>query len=181
MTTGVPALRCAIYTRRLGAADGYSLAAQRAVCRAYIASRSDAGWIALPGCYSDHRFFKQGNSLPALRHLLEQVEDRHIDRLVIDRLSCIFTAADDLNRIMMILDYGQCSLVVARQGIDGATPSGRQVLITLNALAPFIGKHGFRARNAADQKKAIAALARLRAVQARQARATNTEGEPPCG
>ena len=181
MTTAAPTLSYAIYTRTLGATARCSLASQRAGCRAYIAARSDVGWSALPGDYSDRRLVNHGNYFPALQRLLGHVENRRVDRLVIDRLSCICTAASDLNRIMMILDYGGCSLVVARQGIDGATPGGQQVLVTLNALVPFIDKPGIRGRNAADQKKAVAALVRLRAVQTHQARATIKEGQPPCG
>ena len=181
MTTAAPALRYAIYTRTLGGAARCSLADQRAVCRAYIASRSDAGWVALPGRYSDRRSVSPGNGFPALQRMLVQVERGRIDHLVIDQLSCICTAANDLNRIMMVLDYGRCSLVVARQGIDGATLSGRQVLFTLNALAPFIDNPGIRGRIAADQKRAVAALIRLRAFQTHQARAHIQKGQPPCG
>lgn len=182
MTIAVPALRCAIYTRTLGAVARRSLACQLAACRAYINCRSDVGWIRLPGRYSDCRQAITGLTSPALQRLLVQVEDRRIDRLVIDRLSCIGTSASDLSRLMMILDYGGCSLVVASTGIDGATPVGRQVLVTLAAIAPLIGPPELtRACNTADQIKAVSALIRLRAVQTLHAREINTEGQPPCG
>ena len=182
MTIAAPTIRCAIYARNHGTVARRSLASQRALCRAYINSRRHAGWIALPAQYSDRQLSSTGHGFPALKRLLVQVEHRRIDRLVIDRLSCICTCASDLNRIMMLLDHGGCSLVVAGQAIDGATPVGRQVLVTLGALAPALGKPELtRRHNAADQQRALAALMRLRRVQSLHAPAINTQGHLPCG
>jgi hypothetical protein len=107
------------------------------------------------------------HDLPALERLLAQIEQRRIDRVVIDRLSRICIVAGDLSRLMMILDHGGCSLVVAKQGIDGATPAGRQLLVTVNAIASVIGSPDkIMGPRLGDQKKVLAALRRLQTVQA---------------
>lgn len=173
MINAAPLLRCAIYTRAPETTAGRSLARQRAVCRAYINRQREAGWIALPDYYSDRPAPDTRRGLPALQRLLEEVEHRRIDRLVVDQLSCICKSARDLDHILMILDHGGCALVAARHRIDGATPVGRQVLVTTGAMAPLIDRPGaMRGRNAADQEKAVTALMRLRAVQATGARRT---------
>jgi site-specific DNA recombinase len=167
LTIAAPALRCAIYARALGATPFRSLARQRALCRAYISRRRHERWIALPGRFEDHSPASALHDLPALQRLLAQIEQRRIDRVVIDRLSRICIVAGDLSRLMMILDHGGCSLVVAKQGIDGATPAGRQLLVTVNAIASVIGSPDkIMGPRLGDQQKVLAALRRLQTVQA---------------
>lgn len=177
-----PVLRCAIYTRTTSGRSHSSLTRQRAACRAYIKHRRHAGWIALSDLYSDGRVASDMRDFPALERLLAEVEQRRIDRLVIDQLSCIYTSEFDLSRLMMITDYGGCALVVARQDIDGATPVGRQILVTLSALTPMIVARGSsRLLTPANEQRLLAKLLRLRAAQAVPTLANKTEGQSPCG
>jgi DNA invertase Pin-like site-specific DNA recombinase len=83
-------VRCAIYTRqsvvRPGDSDFTSCDAQREACREFIRQRADEGWIAL-----SHRFDDEGESgatliRPALGELLQWVEARAVDRVVVHRL-----------------------------------------------------------------------------------------------
>ena len=79
--------RCAIYTRKSveqGVEQEYnSLAAQRSICSAYIASQRPKGWVEMPKHYDDGG--QSGATLlrPALQDLLQDVESGVVDVVVI--------------------------------------------------------------------------------------------------
>src|SRR6476619_5175703 len=87
-------LRCAIYTRK-STEEGLdqefnSLDAQREAAEAFIQSQRREGWIVLPECYDDGGFTGANMDRPALKRLLQAVEARELDCVVVykvDRLS----------------------------------------------------------------------------------------------
>jgi site-specific DNA recombinase len=112
-------VRCAIYTRqsvvRSDDADFTSCDAQREACRDFIRQRADAGWIAI-----DQRFDDEGESgatltRPALARLLQWVEAREVDRVVVYRL-------DRLTR--NVLDWARLVARFREAGIEISVVTG---------------------------------------------------------
>jgi site-specific DNA recombinase len=91
---GAPLIRCAIYTRK-STEEGLdqefnSLQAQRESAEAYITSQKEAGWKLVPDRYDDGGFSGGNLERPALRRLLDDVEARRVDCVLVykvDRLS----------------------------------------------------------------------------------------------
>ena len=80
-------LRCAIYTRK-STEEGRdqefnSLDAQREAAEAFIQSQRREGWIVLPELYDDGGFTGANTDRPALRRLLQTVEARELDCVVV--------------------------------------------------------------------------------------------------
>ena len=86
-------MRCAIYTRKSVQQDVThqfgSLAAQRSICSAYIASQRPKDWVELARHYDDDG--QSGGDLrrPALQELLCDIESGQIDVVVIYKLDRI--------------------------------------------------------------------------------------------
>ena len=81
------AIRCAIYTRKSTEEgldqDFNSLDAQREAAEAFIRSQKGAGWKLLPARYDDGGFSGGNLDRPALRRLLEDIEARRVDCVVV--------------------------------------------------------------------------------------------------
>src|SRR6476620_80785 len=91
---GVKAVRCGIYTRK-STEEGLdqefnSLHAQRESAEAYISSQKESGWKLVADRYDDGGFSGGNLERPASRRLLDDVEARRVDCVVVykvDRLS----------------------------------------------------------------------------------------------
>src|SRR5438094_7215895 len=89
-----PVIRCAIYTRK-STEEGLdqefnSLHAQREAAEAYIKSQKQLGWTLVANQYNDGGFSGGSLDRPALQKLLEDVEARRLDCVLVykvDRLS----------------------------------------------------------------------------------------------
>src|SRR5262249_57365467 len=79
--------RCAIYTRKSsdeGLEQAFnSLDAQREACAAFIQSQKHEGWTVLPTLYDDGGFSGGTFERPALKRLLDDIEARQIDVIVV--------------------------------------------------------------------------------------------------
>src|SRR5207244_10103791 len=87
-------VRCAIYTRKSTEEgldqDFNSLQAQREAAEAYIHSQKEVGWKLLPEHYDDGGFSGATLDRPALQRLLDEVDARRVDCMIVykvDRLS----------------------------------------------------------------------------------------------
>src|SRR5260370_24549284 len=94
MHKSVPVVRCAIYTRKSTEEgldqDFNSLHAQREAAEAYIKSQKHLGWTLIPHPYDDGGFTGSNLDRPALQPLLEDIQSRRVDYVVVykvDRLS----------------------------------------------------------------------------------------------
>ena len=89
-----PTVRCVIYTRK-STEEGLdqefnSLHAQREAGEAFIKSQKHTGWTLVPKHYDDGGFTGGNLERPALQQLLEDIEARRVDCVVVykvDRLS----------------------------------------------------------------------------------------------
>src|SRR5213082_2817572 len=87
-------LRCGIYTRK-STEEGLdqefnSLDAQRESAEAFVRSQKGSGWKLVPARYDDGGFSGGNMERPALRRLLEDIDARRVDCVVVykvDRLS----------------------------------------------------------------------------------------------
>ena len=83
-------IRCAIYTRK-STEEGLeqefnSLQAQREACEAYIKSPKHEHWQLLPTEYDDGGYSGGNMERPALKHLLQDVQNGLVDIIVVYKI-----------------------------------------------------------------------------------------------
>src|SRR5258708_30081439 len=83
-------LRCAIYTRKSSEEgldqDFNSLHAQREACESFIRSQQGEGWQLVKTHYDDGGFSGGTMERPALPPLLEDIRQKLIDVVVVDKV-----------------------------------------------------------------------------------------------
>lgn len=87
-----PRIRCAIYTRK-STEEGLeqefnSLDAQREAGEAYIMSQKHEGWTVVQQHYDDGGFSGGNMDRPALDRLLQDVERKKIDCVIVYKVEC---------------------------------------------------------------------------------------------
>ena len=133
-----PKVRCAIYTRK-STDEGLdqefnSLDAQREAAEAYIASQKSEGCVVLPDHYDDGGFSGGTMDRPALKRLLENIEDRHVDCVVVYKLDRLSRSLLDFTKIIEIFERQDVTFVSVTQQFNTTTSMGR---LTLNILLSF--------------------------------------------
>lgn len=130
--------RCAIYTRKStdeGLDRDYnSLDAQREAAEAYVASQKHEGWTALAEHYDDGGFTGANMERPALKRLLQDIEDGLVDTILVYKVDRLSRSLIDFARMMEVLERHGVSFVSVTQHFDTSTPMGR---LTLNILLSF--------------------------------------------
>jgi site-specific DNA recombinase len=131
-------LRCAIYTRK-STEEGLdqefnSLDAQREAAEAFIQSQRREGWIALPEFYDDGGFTGANMDRPALKRLLQAVEAREVDCVVVYKVDRLGRSLLDFTRMLSTFEKHNVSFVAVTQQFNTSTSLGR---LTLNILLSF--------------------------------------------
>src|SRR6202051_1974478 len=97
-------VRCAIYTRKSTEEgldqDFNSLHAQREAAEAYIKSQKQLGWTLVVNQYNDGGFSGGSLDRPALQKLLEDVEARRLDCVVVYKVDRLSRSLLDFARLM---------------------------------------------------------------------------------
>lgn len=136
-----PPRRCAIYTRKSTTnrldAEMNSLATQREVCSAYIASQSYKSWVELPGRYDDGGQSGSDLDRPALAALMGDIEDGKIDVVVIYKVDRLTRSLVDFVRLIDLFDKRNITLVSISQAFDTSDSMGRMVLNILLTFSQF--------------------------------------------
>jgi len=137
----MPAIRCAIYTRK-SCEEGLdlefnSLDAQRESAEAYIASQQHEGWTCLAEQYDDGGFSGGSMERPALNRLLADIEAGKIDCVVVYKVDRLSRSLLDFARIMETFEQRKVSFVSVTQQFNTATSMGRLVLNVLLSFAQF--------------------------------------------
>src|SRR5450755_3023045 len=132
------AVRCAIYTRK-SSEEGLemsfnSLDAQREACQSFIASQRQEGWTALPTPYDDGGYSGGSMERPALRRLLDDIENGQVDTIVVYKVDRLTRSLADFAKIVEALDARGVSFVAVTQQFNTTTSMGR---LTLNVLLSF--------------------------------------------
>ena len=155
-------LRCAVYTRK-SSEEGLemefnSLDAQRESCEAYVASQKAEGWTLVPDRYDDGGFSGGTLERPALKRLMQDIEARRIDVVVVYKIDRLSRALMDFARLVEVFDRNSVTFVSVTQSFNTTTSMGRLTLNVLLSFAQFerevIGER-IRYKFAASRKKGM--------------------------
>jgi len=131
-------VRCAIYTRKSTEEgleqDFNSLHAQREAAEAYIKSQKHLGWTLLVNHYDDGGFSGGSLERPALQKLIEDIEGKRVDCVVVYKVDRLSRSLLDFARLIDRFDKSSVSFVSVTQQFNTTTSLGR---LTLNILLSF--------------------------------------------
>jgi site-specific DNA recombinase len=138
MHKSVPSVRCAIYTRKSTEEgldqDFNSLHAQREAAEAYIVSQKHLGWTLVPTHYDDGGFTGGNLDRPALQQLLEDIDARRVDCILVYKVDRLSRSLLDFARLVDRFDQRSVSFVSVTQQFNTTSSLGR---LTLNILLSF--------------------------------------------
>ena len=138
MSSPIPAVRCAIYTRK-SSEEGLdqafnSLHAQREACEAYVKSQAGERWNAIAQAYDDGGFSGGSMERPALKRLLADIASGRIDIVVVYKIDRLSRSLGDFVRMVEVFDAHKVSFVSVTQAFNTTSSMGR---LTLNVLLSF--------------------------------------------
>src|SRR6202165_377034 len=138
MPNSAPTVRCAIYTRKSTEEgldqDFNSLDAQREAGEAYVKSQKHLGFTLVPNHYDDGGFTGGNLDRPALQQLLEDVDARRVDCIIVYKVDRLSRSLLDFARLVDRFDQRSVSFVSVTQQFNTTTSLGR---LTLNILLSF--------------------------------------------
>ena len=163
MTTDCkPVMRCAIYTRKSseeGLEQSFnSLDAQREAGEAFILSQRHEGWQVLPARYDDGGFSGGTMERPALKRLVEDVQAKKVNVIVVYKVDRLTRSLADFAKIVEALDARGVSFVSVTQQFNTTTSMGRLTLNILLSFAQFereVTGERIRDKIAASKKKGM--------------------------
>mgnify|MGYP002762971865 CR=1 FL=1 len=155
-------IRCAIYTRK-STEEGLeqefnSLQAQREACEAYIKSQKHENWQLLPTEYDDGGYSGGNMERPALKRLLQDVQNGLVDIIVVYKIDRLTRSLMDFSKIVEVLDKHNASFVSITQHFNTTTSMGRLTLNMLLSFAQFereVTGERIRDKIAASKKKGM--------------------------
>ncbi|WAM28325.1 recombinase family protein [Myxococcus sp. NMCA1] len=128
--------RCAVYTRKSTAAglemEFNSLDAQRESCVAYV--QRQPGWVLLDESYDDGGFTGANMERPAFQRLLQDVDAKRVDVVVVYKVDRLSRSLLDFAKVMERFNAAGASFVSVTQNFSTADAMGR---LTLNMLMSF--------------------------------------------
>ena len=118
-------IRCAIYTRK-STEEGLeqefnSLQAQREACESYIKSQKHENWQLLPTEYDDGGYSGGNMERPALKRLLQDVQNGLVDIIVVYKIDRLTRSLMDFSKIVEVLDKHNASFVSITQHFNTTT------------------------------------------------------------
>ena len=111
-----------------------SLDAQREAAVAYIQSQKHVGWTLFETRFDDGGFSGGNMERPALQQLLEQIDSRQVDCVLVYKVDRLSRSLLDFARLMDRFDQRSVSFVSITQQFNTTTSLGR---LTLNILLSF--------------------------------------------
>ena len=134
-------LRCAIYTRKSheeGLEQAFnSLDAQRLSAESYINSQAHEGWECIPTGYNDGGYSGGNMERPALKRLLQDINDGKIDCIVVYKIDRLTRSLMDFSKLIGLLDEHKCSFVAVTQSFNTSNSMGRLMLNVLLSFAQY--------------------------------------------
>src|ERR1700735_4182218 len=141
MHKSVPTVRCAVYTRKSTEEgldqDFNSLHAQREAGEASIMSQKHPGWTLIPSHYDDGGFTGGNLDRPALKQLLEDIDARRIDCVLVYKVDRLSRSLLDFARLVDRFDQRSVSFVSVTQQFNTTSSLGRLTLTILLSFAQF--------------------------------------------
>ncbi len=161
-STTVIKKRCAIYTRKStekGLEQQFnSLHAQREACEHYIASQKHEGWERIDDHYDDGGFSGGNMERPALKQLINDIQQGKIDVVVVYKLDRLSRSLSDCVKLIDLFDDHTIFFVSTTQQFNTTTSMGRLNLNNLLSYAQYerevIGER-VRDKVAASKQKGI--------------------------
>jgi site-specific DNA recombinase len=157
-----PVIRCAIYTRKSseeGLEQSFnSLDAQRESSEAFILSQRQEGWRVVPTRYDDGGYSGGTMERPALKRLLEDVEAKKVNVIVVYKVDRLTRSLSDFAKIVEALDARGVSFVSVTQQFNTTSSMGRLTLNILLSFAQFereVTGERIRDKIAASKKKGM--------------------------
>jgi site-specific DNA recombinase len=154
--------RYAIYTRVSTDSgleqDFNSLDAQREACAAYIRSQAHEGWSLAPGHFDDGGYSGGTLDRPALTKLMEVIQRRQIDVVVVYKVDRLTRSLADFAKLVEAFDAHGVSFISITQSFNTTTSMGRLTLNMLLSFAQFereVTGERIRDKIAASKKKGI--------------------------
>jgi len=155
-------LRCAIYTRK-SSEEGLeqefnSLDAQREACEAYIASQRSEGWVLVRDQYDDGGISGGTLDRPALKQLLDDIEDGLVDVVVVYKIDRLSRSLMDFSKLVEVFDRNGVTFVSVTQSFNTTSSMGRLTLNILLSFAQFereVTAERIRDKFAASRKKGM--------------------------
>ncbi len=154
--------RCAIYTRKSTDEgldqDFNSLDAQHEACEAFIRSQKHEGWRAVRARFDDGGYSGGSMDRPALARLLEAIERREIDVVVVYKVDRLTRSLADFAKIVELFDGRGISFVSVTQQFNTTSSMGRLTLNVLLSFAQFereVTAERIRDKIAASKKKGM--------------------------
>ncbi|UWR01910.1 recombinase family protein [Ruegeria conchae] len=155
-------IRCAIYTRKSSEEgleqDFNSLDAQREACEAYISSQKHEGWELLPDYYDDGGISGGHLDRPALRRLMQAVDENRVDQIVVYKIDRLTRSLADFAKLVERLETADASFVSVTQSFNTSTSMGRLTLNVLLSFAQFereVTAERIRDKIAASKRKGL--------------------------
>jgi len=131
-------VRCAIYTRKSTThnldLEFSSLDAQREACEHYILAHAHEGWTLVDKQYDDGGFTGANTERPAFQRLLDDVEAREVDLVVVYKVDRLSRSLLDFARVMDQFNKHGAAFVAVTQNFSTANALGT---LTLNILMSF--------------------------------------------
>jgi len=161
-TATIRKLRCAVYTRK-SSEEGLdmefnSLDAQREACEAFVTSQRAEGWVLVPDRYDDGGISGATLERPALKRLLQDIEQGLVDVVVVYKIDRLSRSLLDFSRLVEVFDDNNVTFVSVTQSFNTTTSMGRLTLNVLLSFAQFerevIGER-IRDKFAASRKKGM--------------------------
>lgn len=157
-----PIMRCAIYTRKSsdeGLEQSFnSLDAQREAGEAFVLSQRHEGWQLLSARYDDGGYSGGTMERPALKRLLEDVQAKKVNVIVVYKVDRLTRSLADFAKIVEALDARGVSFVSVTQQFNTTTSMGRLTLNILLSFAQFereVTGERIRDKIAASKKKGM--------------------------
>lgn len=155
-------IRCAIYTRKSNDEgldkEFNTLEAQRDAGENYIRSQIHQGWEIIQKHYDDPGFSGGNMNRPALKELLDDIQNGFVDMIVVYKIDRLTRSLIDFCKMIEVLDAQQCSFVSVTQNFNTADSMGRLMLNILLSFAQFereISGERIRDKIAASRKKGM--------------------------
>jgi site-specific DNA recombinase len=135
-----------------------SLDAQREACEAFIASQRHEGWGAMATRYDDGGYSGGTMERPALQRLLEDVDAKKVNVIVVYKVDRLTRSLADFAKIVEALDGHSVSFVSVTQQFNTTSSMGRLTLNVLLSFAQFereVTGERIRDKIAASKRKGI--------------------------
>ncbi len=120
--------RCAIYTRKSTEEgleqDFNSLHAQREACEAFIKSQRHEGWRLVRTAFDDGGYSGGTMKRPALQQLLEALERREVDIIVVYKVDRLTRSLTDFSKIVERFDAQGVSFISVTQQFNTTSSMG---------------------------------------------------------